>query len=197
VGGSLMANCKLGIWKILFVSLLIINIIFVLIIFYFINGSNMELPNYSSVSEGEVALDIATNKESINKLINNVIRNNETEDTLKYSLILTDVVEFYTIIPIFNQEIQLVMTFIPEALPNGDILLKQQSLQLGRMNLPVSYVLSFIQKQNMLPKWVLLNPEDKEVYLALSEIEIEQQLILKAKSIDLTEDELIFQLIMP
>jgi len=192
-----MANCKLGIWKILFVSLLIINIIFVLIIFYFINGSNMELPNYSSVSEGEVALDIATNKESINKLINNVIRNNETEDTLKYSLILTDVVEFYTIIPIFNQEIQLVMTFIPEALPNGDILLKQQSLQLGRMNLPVSYVLSFIQKQNMLPKWVLLNPEDKEVYLALSEIEIEQQLILKAKSIDLTEDELIFQLIMP
>lgn len=192
-----MANCKLGIWKILFVSLLIINIIFVLIIFYFINGSNMELPNYSSVSEGEVALDIATNKESINKLINNVIRNNETEDTLKYSLILTEVVEFYTIIPIFNQEIQLVMTFIPEALPNGDILLKQQSLQLGRMNLPVSYVLSFIQKQNMLPKWVLLNPEDKEVYLALSEIEIEQQLILKAKSIDLTEDELIFQLIMP
>ena len=192
-----MANCKLGIWKILFVSLLIINIIFVLIIFYFINGSDMELPNYSSVSEGEVALDIATNKESINKLINNVIRNNETEDTLKYSLILTDVVEFYTIIPIFNQEIQLVMTFIPEALPNGDILLKQQSLQLGRMNLPVSYVLSFIQKQNMLPKWVLLNPEDKEVYLALSEIEIEQQLILKAKSIDLTEDELIFQLIMP
>ena len=192
-----MANYKLGIWKILFVSLLIINIIFVLIIFYFINGSDMELPNYSSVSEGEVALDIATNKESINKLINNVIRNNETEDTLKYSLILTDVVEFYTIIPIFNQEIQLVMTFIPEALPNGDILLKQQSLQLGRMNLPVSYVLSFIQKQNMLPKWVLLNPEDKEVYLALSEIEIEQQLILKAKSIDLTEDELIFQLIMP
>ena len=192
-----MANCKLGIWKILFVSLLIINIIFVLIIFYFINGSDMELPNYSSVSEGEVALDIATNKESINKLINNVIRNNETEDTLKYSLILTEVVEFYTIIPIFNQEIQLVMTFIPEALPNGDILLKQQSLQLGRMNLPVSYVLSFIQKQNMLPKWVLLNPEDKEVYLALSEIEIEQQLILKAKSIDLTEDELIFQLIMP
>ena len=192
-----MANCKLGIWKILFVSLLIINIIFVLIIFYFINGSNMELPNYSSVSEGEVALDIVTNKESINKLINNVIRNNETEDTLKYSLILTEVVEFYTIIPIFNQEIQLVMTFIPEALPNGDILLKQQSLQLGRMNLPVSYVLSFIQKQNMLPKWVLLNPEDKEVYLALSEIEIEQQLILKAKSIDLTEDELIFQLIMP
>ena len=192
-----MANYKLGIWKILFVSLLIINIIFVLIIFYFINGSDMELPNYSSVSEGEVALDIATNKESINKLINNVIRNNETEDTLKYSLILTDVVEFYTIIPIFNQEIQLVMTFIPEALPNGDILLKQQSLQLGRMNLPVSYVLSFIQKQNMLPKWVLLNPEDKEVYLALSEIEIEQQLILKAKSIDLMEDELIFQLIMP
>ena len=192
-----MANCKLGIWKILFVSLLIINIIFVLVIFYFINGSNMELPNYSSVSEGEVALDIVTNKESINKLINNVIRNNETEDTLKYSLILTDVVEFYTIIPIFNQEIQLVMTFIPEALPNGDILLKQQSLQLGRMNLPVSYVLSFIQKQNTLPKWVLLNPEDKEVYLALSEIEIEQQLILKAKSVDLTEDELVFQLIMP
>ena len=192
-----MANCKLGIWKILFVSLLIINIIFVLVIFYFINGSNMELPNYSSVSEGEVVLDIVTNKESINKLINNVIRNNETEDTLKYSLILTDVVEFYTIIPIFNQEIQLVMTFIPVALPNGDILLKQQSLQLGRMSLPVSYVLSFIQKQNMLPKWVLLNPEDKEVYLALSEIEIEQQLILKAKSVDLAEDELVFQLIMP
>lgn len=193
-----MANRKLGVWKILFVSLLIINIICVLVIFYFIKGSsNMELPNYSSVSEGEVALDIVTNKENLNKLINHVIRNNETEDRLKYSLLLTDVVEFYTIIPIFNQEIQLVMTFIPEALPNGDILLKQQSLQLGRMNLPVSYVLSFIQKQNTLPKWVLLNPEDKEVYLALSEIEIEQQLILKAKNIDLKEDDLEFQLIMP
>ena len=191
-----MEKKERNLWKILFFTLLGIVFAVLVTIFVLIGiPSEVPLPENKASEEQQPVLEITSNKESLNTIIEEAIQKKKTDYSLDFSMVLTDSVELYTVIPVFNREIQLKMTFEPVTLDNGDIILKQETMKLGQMRLPVSYVLNFINKQANLPEWMMINPENEQIYIALSEVELQGNLKLKANRMNLAEDDISFHVV--
>lgn len=193
-----MRTKKRNLWKILFFSL--VGLILVGVIFIFILvGIPSEVPDRESTktSQEETSILLQSDKESLNQLINNSIAKYQTTGSFKYDVVLTDYIELYTTIPVFNNDLQLKMTFTPTTLQNGDLLLKQRSMKLGQMKLPVSYVLNFLKKQNNLPEWLIINPKKEEIHVSISDIILVDDYRMKVKNFDLKADDISFRLVFP
>jgi len=191
-----MEKKERNLWKILFFTLsgIVLAVLATIIVLIGI-PSEVPLPENKASEEQQPVLEITSNKESLNTIIEEAIQKKRTENSLDFSMVLTDSVEFYTILPVFNRQIQLKMTFEPVPLVNGDIILKQETMQLGQMRLPVSYVLNFISKQANFPDWMIIDSENEQIYIALSEVKLQDNLILKANRVDLAEDDISFKVV--
>lgn len=191
-----MEKKERNVWKILFFALSGIVLAVLIAIFVLVGiPSEVPLPDNTAAEEDNPVLEITSSKENLNEIIAQMIQKQKTGQSLDFSMVLTDSVELYTVIPVFEREIQLKMTFQPETLDNGDIILKQETMQLGQMRLPVSYVLNFISNQASLPEWMIIDPANEQIYIALSEIELPNNLKLQANRMDLVEDDISFHVV--
>ena len=69
-------------------------------------------------------------------MINHYLRERYSR-TINYKVLLTDEVEFYGDFPVFNENVEMKLTFEAKALENGDLELKQKKLTIGKWRLPV------------------------------------------------------------
>lgn len=193
-----MNKTKQNPWKILFFVGLGINIVVFLTIIFMV-GIPQDVPKIENTKteQEQTSIMMKSNKESLNKLISNGIEKNRTENSLDYKVLLTDNIEFYTKIPVFDQMLQLKMTFTPVPLQNGDLLLEQKSMELGQMKLPVSYVLNFIKKQEGFPEWLIVNSKKKQIHVSLQQLVLFDDLKVKVNAFDLKNDNISFSLIIP
>ncbi|MGM9925135.1 MAG: YpmS family protein, partial [Bacillus sp. (in: firmicutes)] len=188
-----------NLWKSLFFLLVGINVAVLAIVIVLVGiPRDVQLPEDVQTSQEETSILIQSKKDSINKLIDNYLKKQQAGNkTLQYQVVLDDYIEFYSTIPVFDMELQLTMTFTPVPLKNGDLLLKQRSMELGQMQLPVSYVLNFIKKQNNLPEWVTIDSKNKQIYVALTDLRMNNELMLKVNKFDLKKDDISFRLVVP
>ncbi|WP_213087605.1 YpmS family protein, partial [Heyndrickxia sporothermodurans] len=133
----------------------------------------------------------------LTNLINHYIQKEGLNGPIDYSVKLSDEVELYGIIKVFSQDVQLKMTFEPEAQKNGDLLLRQKSILIGNLNLPVEFVLKFIQKSYKFPDWVTIQPNKKTIYVALQSMKVNNEMIVHADRFDLKNDDISFTLQIP
>lgn len=89
------------------------------------------------------------------------------------------------------------MTFEPIALENGDLILKQKNLSLGDVKLPVSYILKFIRDAYKLPEWVTILPNDKQVYVALHRMRLNNDIQVRVQEFNLKEDRISLRMLVP
>ncbi|WP_050615310.1 YpmS family protein [Bacillus testis] len=187
-------------WKISFFALAGIIALAFLILFIKIGiPKDQPLPVAESTKTSQEAssINIKADKDTLNKLIANYIRKESDPEAFKYQVILNKTIEFYTEIPVFTKDLQLKMTFKPVPLDNGNLVLKERSMELGNMNLPASYVLNFIDKQKSLPEWLMINPKKEEIYVNLHDIDLFDGAILKVDTFNLKEDDISFKLVVP
>lgn len=99
--------------------------------------------------------------------------------------------------PIFHTDIQMKLTFEPIALENGDLLLKQKEISIGHLPLPVSYVMNFIENQYNFPDWVDIQPNEEEIYVHLTKMDLKNGMLVEAKTFDLEKNIIQFNLLLP
>lgn len=186
-------------WKKAFFILvsLILIVILVLLITMFIPHNDKMIEIKHSEQEGFVPFLIYTEKDHLNSVINHYIQKETAGSPISYQVVLADEVELYGTIPVFSQEIQLKMTFEPKVLENGDLFLVQKSMSIGQMQLPVSYVLKFIADRYRLPKGVIIQPDEKRVYISMQKLKLKSEFKVKVNKFDLRKDNISFQLFVP
>lgn len=184
-------------WKLAFFALLAINIFIVFFLTYFIFTPGKEMNQLPTEMGENVQFKINTNKEELTKLVNHYIQKEGLNGPIDYSVQLGDEVELYGTIKVFSQDVQLKMTFEPKALENGDLILKQKSILIGDLKLPVSYVLKFIQSSYKLPDWVEIQPNKKTVYVALKNMKVNNGMVVHADHFDLEHDKIAFTIKIP
>jgi uncharacterized protein YpmS len=190
-------------WRLAFFILL--GIVFILLISLFIMvrtpvnnvGMNENGSNKIEGSNGEVALDVAAKKTDLNRIINHYLEEEGFTGPIDYQVILNNEVELYGSFPVFGQNIEMMLTFEPSALANGDLILKQKSISIGTLNLPVSYVMKIIENNYKLPEWVQIQPNEEIVYVSLQEMELKSDIKVRANSFDLVRDDISFTLLVP
>lgn len=147
--------------------------------------------------EKQVSFLVRTNKADLTRVINHYLVSEGFTGPIDYKVIVKDEVELYGTFPVFGQELEMMLTFEPQALENGDLVLNQKSISLGSLNLPVSNVMKIIQSNYSLPDWVRFQPNEKKVYVSLQEMELKSDIKVRATSFDLKRDDISFTLLIP
>lgn len=187
-------------WKIGFFILL--GLIAAVILFLYIliaspaEDSKMEPVKNIQDSE-DVAFKVATNKRDLNRVINHYIEEEGKNSKIDYQVLLTDEVELYGTFPLFSEELELRLTFEPKALENGDLVLNQKSISVGRLRLPVSTVLKFVRDSYDLPEAVSIQPEEERVYVSMQRLKLKSDIKVRVNEFDLKKDNIKFTLFVP
>ena len=186
-------------WKKLFFLLLGINLIIVVFLIIVINSTKEDdqyIPHQIDTN-AHVPFKIQTDKEDLNQVINHYLEKEGLTGPIDYWVNLDDEVELYGTMPVFSQEIQLKLTFEPVALDNGDILLQQKSISVGKLQLPVSYVLKFVRDKYKLPEWVTIQPNKERIYVSLQKMKLKSDIHVKVDEFNLNNDDIRFTLLVP
>lgn len=187
-------------WRIGFFILLGL-IAAVIIFFYILITSPVEESNIEPVKNNAVANDVAfkvaTNKRDLNRVINHYIEEEGKNSEIDYQVLLTDEVELYGTLPLFSEELELRLTFEPKALENGDLVLNQNSISVGRLRLPVSTVLKFVRDSYDLPEAVNIQPDEERVYVSMQRLKLKSDIKVKVNEFDLKKDNIKFTLYVP
>ena len=112
-------------------------------------------------------------------------------------VLLTDQVELYGAIPIFNEELNVKLTFEPKSLENGDLELQQKNMSIGNLSLPPSLVLKFIQNSYSLPEWIMIQPSKEKIYVSLNNFKLKSNFKVLVDEFNLKDDDIRFSLQLP
>lgn len=144
-----------------------------------------------------VPFKIQTDKQDLNQVINHYLEKEGLTGAIDYKVILNDEVELYGLIPVFSQDIQLKLTFEPQVLDNGDMVLQQKSISVGQLQLPVSYVLKFIGDKYKLPEGVTIHPNEEKIFVSLQKMKLKSDVKVKVDEFNLRNDDIRFTLLVP
>lgn len=186
-------------WKTGFFLLLgFIVLIVIILLSLMLIPSNDDGKVQQTVPENKnVSFEVKSNRADLNVLINQYIKKEAADSPIEYSIQLQDEVELYGTLPFFSQEVDMKLTFEPEALENGDLVLKQKSISVGSLPLPVSYVLKFIKENYKLPKGVEIQPNDKIVQVNMQQLKLKSDVRIKVNRFDLKKDDIAFTILVP
>jgi uncharacterized protein YpmS len=186
-------------WKVAFFALLgaLIAGFVIILLMVFAPAKDDELPENKANNNREVGFDVRSNKHDLNLIIKHYIEEEGLKGPVEYDVQLKDDVELLGSVPVFTSDIDFKLQFEPKALKNGDILLKQKSISVGALNLPVSYVLKVIRDSYNFPEWVKIQPNEELIYVSLQDMKLKSDIKVRAKEFDLKEDNIMFRLLVP
>ena len=84
---------------------------------------------------------------------------------------------------VFAFTFPVIMHFDPIVREDGNLILKQSSVEIGKANIPPSTVLKILKDSVNLPPWMIVRPKEEELFIDLSAIPVSGNLRVKAKDI--------------
>jgi len=186
-------------WKKLFIVLSILNIIVVVFasLLIFLPTKDEEITLNDINEDDYVQFHVQSNKADLNRLINHYIEEQGLNERITYNVTLTDQVELNGTMKVFTQDVELKLTFEPESLDNGDLILRQKTISIGHLQLPVPVVLKFIRDSYDIPSWITIRPNDEEVYVNLHDLKLKSDTKVRVNTFDLKRDNIVFTLLVP
>lgn len=186
-------------WKGLFLGLLAINLIAACILIYWTTRpiKDEDSLNKLATNDEKVEIPFTSNKEDLNRIINYYIEEESSDSPIKYEVLLKESLELYGTLSAFGRNVEIKVLFEPVTLENGDLLLKHEAIQIGGMSLPATFVLNYINEKYDTPEWVMIQPKEKTIYLALSQMDLKSGITVKAKAFDLKNDDIELSLLVP
>lgn len=187
-------------WKWFFFTLLTINIVIVisLITLIFWPIPEKDLPSDSETTEQKSSeFTIRTTKENLNELINAYMSEWLQNTDHQYSVSLEDDVHLVGELPVFSTTVPLSVHLEPIVQDNGDVVLKQKSISLGMLELPNKKIMEYIDKYLPTPEWVIVNPDEEEIYVAVTQIDIRSNFEVAVEHMDLEVNNLAIKIRVP
>lgn len=185
-------------WKIAFFSLagLITAALVALILLIGGTSSSPPLPSPHDSAKASYKLELNTTKENFEGIANTYIRK-AVKGALPVELEMHDDVLLTSELTVFSYTLPLAMHFDPVVQEDGNLILKQSSMELGHLNIPPSTVLKLLKSSVELPSWMIVRPKEEEIYIDLEDLPISGDVQVKAKEVNLAEDEIILEVLIP
>ncbi|WP_181347639.1 YpmS family protein [Thalassobacillus sp. CUG 92003] len=186
-------------WKALFFGLAIVNIGIVLWILGLVFlPTSYTLVNVDEQKENkEAQFTVVSTKENLEQLANEYLGELSKDTGLNYSISLERNVELKGNIEAFDQKIPLTAQFNPVVQENGDVVLEQESISLGKLPLPTKKVLEYVRDSYNLPEWVVVNPNDENIYVAVTDMETASNFNVSVDRFNLKSNQLAFNIAVP
>lgn len=141
-------------------------------------------------------LQVSTQKIELEKIINNYVREYVRSDGLSFSVTLDHDLQFHGNIRMLGFKVPVSIGFDPIVQDNGDLVLVQQYFQVGAVSLPATVVLEYVNRSYTFPEWIVLQPAQKKIYLATTNMDSGNGVHIQVEKFDLIQDELMFDVIL-
>lgn len=187
-------------WKYLFFGLVIINVLAIVVIIGLIFWPVKSVPYdvAEPLSEDESSeFVVRTTKKNLNELVNAYIDKFSRHMSHQYIVTLDNDVHLLGEIPVFSTTVPLSIHLEPIVQDNGDIVLKQKSIAVGLLQLPNKKIMEYVKKYLTMPEWVIVQPDEESIYVAISDMDIKSNFQVAVESFDLEANNLAFKIKVP
>ena len=144
------------------------------------------------------SLVVELNRKQVNALSANYLDNYLKDNKIKYNFMVGD--KYATLVgdtKFLGAKVRFVINFIPERTSQGNVLLRAKGLSVGRLNIPIKFVMGYIAKNYKIPKWVSINAQKKTVLLDLNRYSKHRQLKYSAQEINMESGQFKFLITVP
>ncbi|WP_252503317.1 YpmS family protein [Sporosarcina sp. Marseille-Q4943] len=189
----------MNLWKIAFfvlVGLLATGII-ALIMFLESPGDSDPLPPLNQYTPKGSVLSVKATRSDLEALANNYIRKAMKGEKLPVIMEVKNDVRLHSELTAFGITFPLLMHFDPVVQEDGNLMLKQTSMEIAELELPPSAVLTVLRDSVKLPPWMIVRPKEEEIFIHLTDLEIAGNLQVRAKSVDLVNDNIELEVTIP
>lgn len=187
-------------WKAYFFTLFFINILTISMALGLVfwpksleQGGEEDYPLEGGSSE----FVVRTTKENLNELINAYIDELTSEKEYKYWISLEDEVLLVGEIPVFSVKVPLSMTFDPYVLEDGNVVLRQKTIEVGHLKLPNQHVMKYMEWFFEVPDWVKFYPEYEEIHLQITKMDFKSNFQVQVEQFNLVNNQLAFKIEVP
>lgn len=187
-------------WKRLFYSLLFINIagflLVITLLFWPVSNASVA-PEKSYGWQDSSEFTVRTTKKNLNELTNAYIDKFLRNTNHRYSVYLEEDVHLIGELPVFSTTVPLSIRMEPLVQDNGDLILKQKSISIGLLQLPNKKIMEYVKRYLPMPEWVIVNPKETEIYVAVSEMKIKSNFRVSVEHFDLDANHIAFKFAVP
>ncbi|WP_342511736.1 YpmS family protein [Sporosarcina sp. FSL K6-1522] len=186
-------------WKLSFFALagLIVAAVAYLIFLIGSPASSEPLPDAKVLDGSDYVLEVEATKEDFEGIANTYIKKAMKGEPLPVKMEVGKDVTLFSEMTVFSYTLPVIMHFDPIVREDGNLILKQSSMEVGQLNIPPSTVLKILRDSVKLPPWMIVRPKEEELFIDLSKIAISDDLQVRAKTFNLEENEIILEIIIP
>ena len=187
-------------WKFNFLILLgaVLTLLIVIAIFIFSTPPTSDrLPNPIFVEEPGAEFKVEATKDDLNELINDYLDQVLLADSADFSIHVDQDISLSGSFSAFGASIPINISMDPVVQPNGDLVLSITEMSLGLLNLPKDRILHYFNRQVDTPDWLYFDSENEQIYVAVTQIDIQSNLRFSVQELDLTDDLISFSIKIP
>jgi len=183
-------------WKIAFFTLAGTIIVVVALLMYLVTipAEEVEIAEPAK-TEGNI-ITVQTTAQEFEAITKQYLSNVLDKSPLPVEIEVKEQIQLFSTLTIFSVDVPIIMNFEP-IVEDGNIVLKQTSVNVGKLNIPPQTVLKLMKDSIEFPSWITVNPNDEEIYVDLSRINIASGSRVRAKEIDLRNDHIVLEVIVP
>ncbi|MGQ3490593.1 YpmS family protein [Limosilactobacillus mucosae] len=186
-------------WKAAFWVLVIVLIGSLLTVVHLASAPVKTPAETTAPKASDTSLELVLNQKQVNALANSYIKKIQKKSkNPQYRFIVGN--QYATVIghaKFLGVNVQYAMNCIPVKTSEGNILLKAKGLAVGRLNLPIGFVMGYIKKNYQLPNWVYINQKKKTILLDLNKYTKNKAVHAQADEINLADGQFKFLITVP
>lgn len=186
-------------WKIGFFALagLVAAALVYIIILIGTNVDSDPIPKAEETILSANHLTVKATKKDFEGIANTYIRKAMNQEPLPVTLEVAEDIILSSELTVFSYTLPVIMHFDPIVRDDGNLTLKQSSVEIGKLNIPPATVLKLLKDSVQMPPWMIVRPKEEEVFIDLNALPISGDLQVKAKEFNLDKDEIILEITIP
>ncbi|MFJ7953583.1 YpmS family protein [Lysinibacillus sp. NPDC096418] len=187
-------------WKIAFFALAGTILFAIILVVYLatkpVDDVNLKKSPESNATEGNV-LVVQTSTKEFESISKKFLKDAAEGSPLPIDFTVGDDIQLKSKLTVFYTEIPITMNFEPIVDESGNITLKQTGMNVGLLNIPPETTMKIMKDTVEFPSWITVNPNKAEIYVDLSRINIASGSRIRAKELDLPNDKILLEVIVP
>lgn len=149
------------------------------------------------IAEDTMSFEVLTNKAQLNRVINLYLKSELDDQFSGYTFTIDEQAELAGVLQVFGFDVDFTLLMEPYVMDDGNLQLRAESIQLGTLELPIGIAMNVLSQQLDLPNWVRIDSEQQFILIALNEFELENGVQFAMQRIDLAEDDVRINIILP
>ena len=185
-------------WKWAFLILVTLVVIFIGVVIDKTTAPVSVPKEISATKQADTSVEVTLNRKQVNALSANYLNKFLKDSKVKYRFVVGK--KYATVIgrtKFLGATVQFSLNFFPQKTSQGNVLLRAKGLAVGRLNLPIRFVMAFLKKNYKLPQWVSLNVKKETILLDLNKYSQDKSVQYTAKEINMTNGTFRFLITIP